>query len=164
MAAITLGSVIAASTRSGAPQRGHDEAAMACVGGEQTMKSHEMGSRTRHQRGQASDEVQRLEQAALGILPPAAFVHPCTAHMGGAVAKGVLQRVDHQGVAVAAQALQRNGRARHIAAQALSNLRRSPALQATAALSEKPSRLPPMSRWPSSSPALATLTTQVLFW
>jgi len=48
---------------------------------------------------QASDEVQRLEQ-----------------HMGGAVAKGMLELVDHQGVAVAAQALQRDGGARHIAA------------------------------------------------
>jgi len=38
--------------------------------------------------------------------------------MGGAVAKGMLQFVDHQGVAVAAQTLQRDGAARHIAAQA----------------------------------------------
>ena len=48
-----------------------------------------------------SDEVQRLEQ-----------------DVGGPLAKGVLELVDHQAVAVVAQTLQGDGRARHIAAQA----------------------------------------------
>ena len=73
-------------------------------------------------------------------LPPAAFVHPCTAHMGGAVAKGMLQFVDHQAVAVAAQTLQRDGGARHTAAQAFQLAAIAGLGQATAALSEKPSR------------------------
>jgi hypothetical protein len=47
-------------------------------------------------------QVQRLEQ-----------------NVGGAVTKGMLQLVDHQAVAVAAQSLQGNCGARHIAAQAL---------------------------------------------
>lgn len=144
MAVITHGSVIAASTRSGAPQRGrrlmsmskkaaqtlrprhlgargrrprlgalahrcrcrrrpeHNEAAMARIRGEQAVKPNEMTARARHQRRQASDEVQRLEQ-----------------DVGGPIAKRVLELVDHQPVAVAAETLTRNGRARHIAAQTL---------------------------------------------
>jgi len=89
---------------------------MARIRGEQAVEPHEMGSRPRHQRGETGDEVERLEQAALGILPPAAFVHPWTAELGGAVTKGMLQLVDHQSVAVAAETLQGNGGARHIAA------------------------------------------------
>ena len=58
-----------------------------------------MGSRPRHQRGETGDEVERLEQ-----------------DVGGAVTKGMLQLVDHQSVAVAAETLQGNGGARHIAA------------------------------------------------
>ena len=52
---------------------------MACVRGEQAVKPHAMGSRTRHQRRQAGDEVERLEQ-----------------DVGGAIAKRVLELVDHQ--------------------------------------------------------------------
>jgi hypothetical protein len=39
--------------------------------------------------------------------------------MGGAVAKGMLELVDHQAIAVSGEALERDGGARHIAAQAL---------------------------------------------
>lgn len=47
--------------------------------------------------------------------------HGCAraAHVGGTVAKAMLQLIDHQSVAVSAQALQSNGGARHVAAQAL---------------------------------------------
>ena len=67
------------------------------------MEPNEVTARARHQRGQASDEVERLEQDV----------------GGGAIAKRVLELVDHQAVAVAAEALQGNGGARHIAAQTL---------------------------------------------
>ena|GEM_PF-4666537 len=36
-------------------------------------------------------KVERLEQAAPGILPPAAFVRPCTAHMRGAISQRVFE-------------------------------------------------------------------------
>ncbi len=32
--------------------------------------------------GEASDKVERLEQAAPGVLPPAAFIRQCKAHVG----------------------------------------------------------------------------------
>ena len=63
---------------------------------------HELRALARQKLGQASDEVQRLEQ-----------------DVGGPIAKRVLEFVNHQPVAVAAETLTRNGRARHIAAQAL---------------------------------------------
>ena len=47
---------------------------MARIRGEQAVEPNEMTARARHQRGQASDEVQRLEQ-----------------HVGGAIAKRVLE-------------------------------------------------------------------------
>ena len=81
---------------------GHDEAAMACVRGEQAVKPHQMSSRARHQRRQPGNKVERLEQ-----------------DVGGAIAKRVLQLVDHQAVAVTAKTLTRKSRARHIPAQAL---------------------------------------------
>ena len=74
---------------------------MARIRGEQAVEPNEVTARTRHQRGQAGDEVQRFEQ-----------------HVGGAIAKRVLELVDHQPVAVAAETLQGNGGARHIAAAA----------------------------------------------
>jgi len=83
-------------------RRGHDEAAMARVRGKHAVETHEMGSRSWYQRGQAGDEVQWLEQ-----------------NMGGAVTERVLEFVDHQPVPVAAQTLTRNGGARHIPAQPL---------------------------------------------
>lgn len=66
------------------------------------MKPDEVSARSWDQGRQPSDEVQRFEQ-----------------NMGGAIAKGVFEFVDHQAVAVAAEALKRNGRARHVAAQSL---------------------------------------------
>ena len=56
-------------------RRGHDEAAMACVGGEQAMKPHQMGSRARHQCGQARHEVQGLEQDMRGAVRNPAAMH-----------------------------------------------------------------------------------------
>jgi hypothetical protein len=64
----------------------------------------------------AHHQFEWLEQAALGILPPAAFVHPCTAELGGAIAKRTLELVHHQTVAVAAQPLERDREPRDIAA------------------------------------------------
>jgi len=52
----------------------------------------------------------------------------------------MLQLVDHQAVAVATETFQGNGRARHMAAQALQLAPIAGLGQATAALSEKPSR------------------------
>ena len=52
-------------------------------------------------------------------MPRATEVQGLEQDMRGAVAKGKLQFVDHQAIAVPAQTLQGNGRARHIAAQAL---------------------------------------------
>jgi len=75
---------------------------MARVRGKHAVETHEMGSRSWYQRGQAGDEVQWLEQ-----------------NMGGAVTERVLEFVDHQPVPVAAQTLTRNGGARlrvHLAA------------------------------------------------
>ena len=60
--------------------------------------------------------------------------------VGGAIAKGMLQFVDHQAVAVAAETFQGNCRARHVPAQALQLSAIASLGQATAALSEKPSR------------------------
>jgi hypothetical protein len=56
-------------------------------------------------RGQpgAAQEVKGREQTAPDILPPAAFVHPCTAELGGAIAKGAFERVDREAVAAAAE-------------------------------------------------------------
>ena len=81
---------------------GHDEAAMARIRGEQAVETNEVTARAWDQRGQAGDEVERFEQ-----------------HMGRAIAKGMLQPIDHQAVPVAAQALQGNGGARHVPAQPL---------------------------------------------
>ena len=93
--------------------------AMLRIGCEQSVVAHQVGARARHQGGEASDKVERLEQAAPGILPPAAFVHPCTAHVGGAVAEWALERVDHQPIAVDAQPLECDGPARDVAAKTL---------------------------------------------
>jgi hypothetical protein len=75
-----------------------------------------MASRARHESGQARQEVKRLEQAAPGILPPAAFVHPWTAELAGAIAEGPLELVHHQPVAVQAQTLECERSTRHVAA------------------------------------------------
>ena len=72
---------------------GHDETAMARIRIEQAAEPDEVTARARHQRGQANDEVQRREH-----------------HVGGAIGKRGLELLDHQPVAVAAQALQGNGR------------------------------------------------------
>jgi len=40
-------------------------------------------------------------------VPPAAFVHPCTAELGGAIAKGAFELVDNEAVAVGDQAIER---------------------------------------------------------
>jgi ABC-type amino acid transport system permease subunit len=64
----------------------------------------------------AHHQFEWLEQAALGILPPAAFVHPCTAELGRAIAKRTLELVHHQAVAAAAQARMRDGWSRHVGA------------------------------------------------
>ena len=69
--------------------------------------------------GETSNKVQRLKQAAPGILPPAAFVRPCTAHVRGAVAERVFQFIDHQAITVDAQPLQCNRPSRAVPAQAL---------------------------------------------
>ena len=52
-------------------------------------------------------------------MPRATEVERLEQDMGGAVAKRVLEFVDHQPVAVTAETLQGNGRACHIPAQAL---------------------------------------------
>jgi len=75
---------------------------MARVRGKQAVEPNQVTARARHARSQARDEVERLEQ-----------------DVGGAVAKRMLQLVDHQPVTVAAETLTRNARARHVAAQAL---------------------------------------------
>ena len=69
--------------------------------------------------GQARDEVLGLEEAAPGILPPAAFVHPCTADVGGAITERPFELEHHQPVAVDAQALLGDRRSGHVAAYAL---------------------------------------------
>ena len=56
---------------------------------------------------------------APGIVPLATFVHPCTAHMGGAVGVGVLELVDDEAVAVDAQALEGDWGPQEISAHAL---------------------------------------------
>jgi len=75
-----------------ARRRGPDEAAMARVWGKQAVEPKQVTARARHRRSQAGDEVERLEQ-----------------DVGGAVAKRMLQLVDHQPVTVAAETLTRNG-------------------------------------------------------
>jgi hypothetical protein len=66
------------------------------------MISDEMGARSRHQGGEASDEVDGFEQ-----------------HVSGAIGEGVFEFVDHQPIAIDAQALFGDGRASHIPAHAL---------------------------------------------
>ncbi len=47
---------------------GHDEVTALGVGGEQAVISDEMGARSRHQRGEASDEVWGFEQHVSGAI------------------------------------------------------------------------------------------------
>ena len=72
------------------------------VGGEQAVVSDEMGTRSRHQGGEASDEVLGFEQ-----------------HLGSAIGEGMFQLVDHQSITIDARALLGSWRASHVAAQAL---------------------------------------------
>ena len=65
-------------------------------GGKHAVESDEVTARTRHLGRQSREEVERLKQAAPGILPPAAFVPPCTAELAGAVAKRPLESVHDQ--------------------------------------------------------------------
>ena len=66
------------------------------------MISHEMGARSRHQGGETSDEVLRFEQ-----------------YVGSPIGEGMLELVDHQAIAINAQVLLGDGRARHVADYAL---------------------------------------------
>ena len=59
---------------------------MACVRGKQAVEPDEVTVRAWDQRGETGDKVERLEQ-----------------HMGGAIAKRVLELIDHQPIAVAAE-------------------------------------------------------------
>jgi len=52
-------------------------------------------------------------------MPRATEVEWLEQDVGGAIAKRVLELVDHQAVAVATETFQGNGRARHVPAQAL---------------------------------------------
>jgi len=68
------------------------------------------------ERRQACEEVERFEQAAPGILPPAAFVHPWTAALGRAVVKRALEPVHDQAVGVPVEPLEYERGTRDMAA------------------------------------------------
>ncbi|MFT5450437.1 MAG: NAD/NADP transhydrogenase alpha subunit [Gammaproteobacteria bacterium] len=63
--------------------------AMSGMRREQAMVTHQMRSRTRYQGGKARNKVEWFEQ-----------------HVGGAIAQWMLERVDHQAIAVDAQPIQ----------------------------------------------------------
>ncbi len=68
-----------------------------CIGGEQTMISHQVCPGTRYQRGQTSDEVRGLEQ-----------------YVSGTVGERAFELEDDQAVAIDAQTLLGDGSSGHV--------------------------------------------------
>ena len=100
----------------------HDVRSLACVGGEPGVISHQVCPWARYQRRQTGDEVRGQQ------------------HVGGAIGERALEFEHDQAVAIDAQTLLGDGSSGHVTTDAFELGLRSLASQATAQLSENPSR------------------------